>query len=294
MEKILKNCFDTFLTNLIPFESEKELVSFQMGAIFSCLQRSFSFLELCEAGSFARELTTIRGYSSRDLLAVCPEKIFPWSPADAIAELKNVLKGKFPGIKGIYNNKCCVKIPLGNTPFETVQIFPAIFKGYMQTTLGMKPYYSILNPEGVWTYISPKAQQDYLDAIDIPRDGMVRKMIRLLKAWKYYYLVPINSYYLELCIAKYAKSQDYMIYDIDFKAILQLLYDTNLENVKDPVGISGYIKPCNSEIQKQNILVKIEADLLRATIAVELRAMDLAECLNLWNTIFCKRFPINW
>ena len=136
--------------------------------------------------------------------------------------------------------------------------------------------------------VSPELAQ----SVDKQFDGMVKPLIRFLKAWKYYCNVPISSFYLELRVAKYASQQAIIIYSWDIRNIFKLLWDNQLAALQDPKGISGYIAPCLSDAKKTEALSKLKTALTRADKARDAeKEEDISEAFYYWNLIFNDHFP---
>ena len=88
---------------------------------------------------------------------------------------------------------------------------------------------------------SPDAHRAYVEDLDLNLDGKLRPLIRLLKAWKHFREVPISSFYLELRCVEYAFDETMIVYTVDFPNVLQVLWDDQFSDVRDPKRISGYV-----------------------------------------------------
>jgi hypothetical protein len=104
--------------------------------------------------------------------------------------------------------------------------------------------------------------------------------------------VPIQSFYLELRVAKYASVESSIIYSIDVKNILKLLWDNQLAAMQDPVGISGLIYPCSSDTKKTDALSKLGTALVRAQKAREAEeAGKVKDAFDWWDLLYDNKFP---
>ena len=113
-----------------------------------------------------------------------------------------------------------------------------------------------------------------------------------MKAWKYFKQVPISSFYLELRVAKYANSEQTIVYDIDVKQVLSHLWDCQLASMQDPEGVSGYINPCKSDADLKDALSKLDTARTRANMAREAEASsDTKEAFRCWGLLYDGRFP---
>jgi hypothetical protein len=100
-----------------------------------------------------------------------------------------------------------------------------------------------------------------------------------------------QSYQKQLRITKYAESENSIIYDIDMKRVMAKLHENQLARIQDPMGISGYIKPCISEAKKDDALSKLQTGLTRAENAYSYREKDLDKCFEWWDKFFAGKFP---
>ena len=291
MPKIIQEGFQTLISSIIPTKNEHRKALVNIGEATLCLAENFGCYEFFEAGSYFEGQTAIRGYSDTNYFAVCPEENISNSSSVTLKKFKDALQSSFALIKDISITMSSIQIPFGNIAPESLSITPAVYRGFTQTPYGKQRYFTIPTYKGKWINVSPEAHNNYLTANDIRLGGKLRPLIQLLKAWKYFYTVPISSFYLELLITRYAEKENTIVYDIDFKEILRLLCDINLGSIADPLGISGRVNACSSEAQKRNAFSQVVADLKRAEIAVEIRTEDPAKAASLWNIIFSKRFP---
>ena len=138
---------------------------------------------------------------------------------------------------------------------------------------------------------SPGAHNAYVQKHDERLGGKLKPLIRLVKAWKFYNNVPIRSFYLELRVTKYAEGEATIIYDIDLKRIMKMLDDNQLASIRDPMGISGLIEACSTDVKRRDALSKLSTGLGRAEKAVDRRDGDLDKCFYWWNMFFDGRFP---
>jgi hypothetical protein len=103
--------------------------------------------------------------------------------------------------------------------------------------------------------------------------------------------VPISSFYLELRTTKYAEGETSIVYDIDVKRVMKILYDNDLPSIQDPMGISGYVKACSTDAKRDDALSKVKTGFTRADKAVENREKNLDDCFNWWNLFYNYEFP---
>ena len=139
---------------------------------------------------------------------------------------------------------------------------------------------------------SPDAHNEYVRSVDSKLSSKVKPLIRFIKAWKYLQNVPISSFYLELRVAKYASSETSILYSIDVKRVFALLDNIDLAQIRDPMGISGYISPCKSDADLSIAKSKVSTALSRATKACEAEERDnIKEAFDWWDKLFAYKFP---
>ncbi|EME68725.1 hypothetical protein H261_16902 [Paramagnetospirillum caucaseum] len=152
--------------------------------------------------------------------------------------------------------------------------------------------YEIADGNGGWMEVSPDAHNHYVAEVDKKHGGKVKPLIRFIKAWKYYRDVPINSFYLEMRVAKYANGESSIVYDIDVKQILTMLSGNELAAMQDPMGVSGYIYPCKTDAFKQDALSKLKTAATRAEKARVAEANnDTKTAFDSWRLLYNDKFP---
>ncbi len=239
MPKTLEEGFDTFLGRLVPLSSEHDAAVSHKNSVKSCFENNFKCYEFFETGSFGNA-TGVRHHSDTDYFAVCPSDKFPSNSSTMLRTAKEALQSTFWQTTGIEVRTPAVRIPFGTYASETIEVTSCNFIGMIDTPVGNKPYYNIADYSGGWMNSSPKAHNSYVKREDDRLGGKLKPLIRLIKAWKFYNSVPINSFYLELRATKYAEDEKAVIYDIDLHHIIKKLYDNDLASIQDPMGISGY------------------------------------------------------
>lgn len=139
---------------------------------------------------------------------------------------------------------------------------------------------------------SPDAHKAYVAYINDKLGGKVKPLIRFLKAWKFFRDVPISSFYLELRVAKYAAGEKSILYDIDVKTLLCQLRDNELADMQDPMGVSGYIRACKSDVQYQDAISKLKTAASRAENARECTAKEnISDAFGWWRLVYNYEFP---
>ena len=287
MATTVEEGFRDFLKRLTPSSSESEAAKRHRASICDCLDRAFEIIRFFRTGSFGNG-TSIRHYSDVDYFAVIPPKHLSSSSATVLDNVREVLDRRFPRT-GVTVRTPAVVVPFGTEKAEWTEVVPA---GSVKNPESQFPVYKIAAGGGAWTHSSPETHNSYVAHVDKQLGNKVKPLVRLLKAWKFFQKVPILSFYLELRVSKYASGEAGIVYSVDVKRVLQLLWDRRLAPIQDPTGISGNIYPCSSDAKQSEALSKLETALQRAEKAVDAEGEgNIADAFYWWDKLFGGNFP---
>jgi hypothetical protein len=281
--------FDTFLTRLAPLTSEHDKAKSHKDSVKGCMENNFKCYDFFETGSFGGG-TGIRHHSDTDYFAVCPNDEVWTDSGYTLRKVRDALQNTFPRTPEIGVNTPAVKIPFGQYASETLELTPATFNGLVETPVGSKPSYNIPDFNDGWMKSSPLAHNAYVKREHDRLNSKVKPLIQLIKAWKYYQNVPISSFYLELRVTKYAEGETSIIYDIDVYRVFSHLENIALANLQDPMGISGYVKACKTDAQKETATSKLATAASRSKKAYENREKP-DDAFYWWNLLYNDLFP---
>ena len=287
MVKTVEEGFRIFHSRLTPTGVESEAAKRHRASIEACLKNNFEITRFFRTGSFGNG-TSIRGYSDVDYFASIPTKNLKQNSDATLRVVRDVLDGRFPNTSVTVRTPA-ILVPFGTDASEFTEVVPADF-----ITKDKNDYhiYEIADGAGGWMKSSPDAHNAYVTVVDGKLSNKVKALVRFLKAWKYYLNVPISSFYLELQIAKYASGENSIVYSIDVKNVLKMLWDNQLAAIQDPKGISGYIYSCSTDAKKSDVLSKLETALVRAQKAREAEeAEKISDAFYWWNLVFAEKFP---
>ncbi|WP_407525706.1 nucleotidyltransferase [Lacibacter sp. MH-610] len=290
MARTLDQGFDTFLSWLVPLSSEHDKAKSHKDSVNSCMVNNFKCSNFFETGSFGNG-TGVRHHSDTDYFAVCPSSEFWTDSGYTLRKVKEALQNTFWKTKEIEVRSPAVRIPFGSYASETLEVTPATRNGLVSTPVGDKYSYDIPNSDGGWMQSSPGAHNSYVNRENDRLGGKLKPLIRLIKAWKFYNNVPISSFYLELRTTKYAEGESSIVYDIDVKRVMKILYDNDLPSIQDPMGISGYVKACSTEAKREDALSKVKTGYTRAEKAVEKRESNVDDAFYWWKLFYNNEFP---
>jgi len=289
MPKSLDQGFDAFIERLKPLPSEHDKAVFHKDSVYRCLSNNFECSSLFETGSFGNG-TGVRHYSDTDYFAICPGSKLWADSAFTLRKFKEALQYTFSRTPNIEVKSPSVQIPFGYYKSETMEVTPATRNGLVSTPVGNKYSYDIPDYQGGWMQSSPGAHNEYVNRQNNRLDGKLKPLIKMVKAWKFYNSVPITSFYLELRVTKYAEGESSIIYDIDLKRIMTLLFDNSLASIRDPMGISGMVPACRTAAKKDIALSKLSTGKTRAEKANAQRD-NPDNAFAWWNLFFNDKFP---
>lgn len=286
MPRTIDEGFRDFLVKLTPSAVESAAAQSHRGSIEACLKSNFGLNRFMRIGSFGNG-TSISGCSDVDYLACLPNSQLTQSSTYSLSKVRNALDARFPNT-GVQVSCPAVVVPFGTKRSEITEVVPA---DYVKVNNGYKVY-DIADCAGEWMNASPDAHNAYVRYVDNKLGGKVKPLIRFIKAWKYFRNVPISSFYLELRVAKYADSEASIVYDIDVKRVLRSLWDNQLANMQDPMGISGYIPACKTEPFRADALSKLLTAVVRAEKAREAADKgNIKDAFDWWRMLYNDQFP---
>ncbi|QRR03085.1 nucleotidyltransferase domain-containing protein [Dyadobacter sandarakinus] len=290
MPKSLEEGFETFIGWLKPLQSEHTTAASHKDSVRRCMENNFGCTSFFETGSFGNG-TGVRHYSDTDYFARCPSDKFFNDSGYTLRKVKEALQYTFPRTVGIEVKSPAVRIPFGKYASERLELTPAYYYGLVNTPMGEKYSYNIPSHDGGWMQSSPGAHNAYVNRENDRLNGKLKPLIQLVKAWKYYNQVPIYSFYLELRVTKYAEKESAIVYDIDLRNIFKFLYDNNLPDIQDPMGISGYVKACKSDAKKTIALSRLGTGYSRVLKAYDNRTSSIDNAFYWWNLFYNSEFP---
>ena len=258
------------------------------GSIEACLKNNFVLTRLFRTDSTGNG-TSISGYSDVDYFASLGRDDLSADSTSTLTRIRDALTTRFPNT-GVRVNCPAVKVPFGRVVSETTEIVPADYV----TRVGNQNYivYDIPNCAGGWMRSSPDAHNDYVRTIDNKHTGKVKPLIRFIKAWKFFNLVPISSFYLELRVAKYADREPSILYEYDVQRIFNLLFSNNLSALQDPMSVSGLIAPCKTQVMLDDARSKVLTASVRANKALEaFQNNQIKDAFYWWGLLWAGKFP---
>ncbi len=285
--RMIDEGFRLFLDSLIPGDDESYVAEDCREDIKECLDDNFGLYAFFPGGSFLNG-TSIRGYGGVDYFASVDFDSVPDDSVSLLAAVSDALDRRFPNT-GVAVRAPAVVVPLGVDGGKTIGVIPARLAG--QTSDGYR-IYAIADGTGGWMKSSPDAHSAYIAAIDHDLDGKLRPLIRFLKAWKYFRNAAISSFYLELRCTEYASGEKMIVYSVDFRNVLELLWDDQLADVYDREGVSGRVSARSAGVDREAALSRLRSAIYHTTRAQDTAAQgDVEEAFRYWNRVFNRHFP---
>lgn len=286
MPRSVEEGFSEFLLKLRASSTESVAAASHRASVEACLRANFGLLRFTRIGSFGNG-TSISGFSDVDYLAALPRSQLTSSSTYSLTKVRDALAGRFP-LSGVRVNTPAIGIYFGGISSETIEVVPADAVGEER---GFKVY-EIADGEGAWMRASPDAHNAYVARVDAALGGRVKPLIRFVKAWKFLRDVPISSFYLEMRVARYAEGERIIFYDIDMERVLSDLLVGGLPAMRDPRGFGGFIRPCRTEVLRQDALLKLNTAVGRLEKAVAASQNGQAEDAFYWlRMVYGGNFP---
>lgn len=286
MPRTVDEGFRDFLPKLTASEAETTSAKFHRESVEARLTQDFGLYRLFRIGSFGNG-TSISGYSDVDYLASLKNNFYYASSNYSLSKVRDSLDARFPRT-GVRVSCPAVLVPFGSSRSEAHEIVSGDF---IEATDGFHAY-RIPDCNDGWMRVSPEAHIYYVNEVHKKLGYKVKPLIRFIKAWKYFRDVPISSFYLEMRVAKYALTEPSIIYDWDVQRVLKLLWDVQLASIQDPMGVSGYISACKTEVMRKDALSKLETALVRVNNAREAAEKgNVSVAFDWWRLVYNYEFP---
>lgn len=284
------DAFTQFSASLRTQAYETQAAASHRTSIESRLQASFGMSAFFRTGSFGNG-TNVTGYSDVDYFAVIPTENLKGDSGATLAALANDLRLRFPTTSGIRVDNPGVIIPFGLDGAEATEIVPVDLTG--QTHLGFRQF-DMPDGSGGWKFSAPESHKAYMKSLDDDLGGNARRLVRIVKAWKYFRGVQIKSFYLEMFVARYCKTESIILFEHDVRTVLRLLVEGGLAPIIDPrfPNDGVFLHPCNTELQRSDSLASAVRASGWAEEAVEANSNSkVGRAFERWDLVFNGNFP---
>lgn len=218
--------------------------------------------------------TAIRPVKDIDVLVVFSNNGSSHRHSDTFfASAKGLLKNLFPDSR---IDADMGELVLESTTGVTIELVPAL-----RRTVGG---YLIVGRNGSWIRTNPPLKAAYTEGRDRMLDGKFRPMVRLLKKWRTFTDVPINSWHVE---AMAGHILDRPIESYEHAMLRFFNAGMTALDIPDPDGIGGlFTTEMSSDVRER---IERTFDASRQTVDAALRSQvsgDLPACSGYWSSIF--------
>jgi len=277
--------FRVFVERLTPSGGESRAATMHRASIKACLEKSFGMEDFFRTGSFGNG-TSIRGFSDVDYFAQIPRERLKADSTLTLSGIRYALDRRFPDT-GVRVSCPAIRVPFGSNE-EATEIVPADYLGSHNDFR----IYEIPDSEGGWMYASPDAHNWYVRDVDRSLGGKVKPLVRLIKAWKYYWKIRASSFYLEIATTQYAQSLQDIDYPFDVAQVLSILLDTQLAPIQDPMGVSGEIRASANRLHLKDAIVRLSRTVSRTDDAVLAQICGKTSlAFDNWRILYNNHFP---
>lgn len=247
---------DILVKHFTPSPTEFDAARGHRNSIETRLKSDLDAYRMFETGSLSHG-TAVSQVSDADYFVWLPGP--KPSAGTALDRVRNSLNNRFSNTTFRVSSPAVV-CTFASTA-RSVEIIPAYINGDYS--------YSIPDPQsGGWMESNPQNHLTYVTEANKKHDGDTKKMIRLLKAWKYRKNVPISSFYLEMRGAKHAAGIGGFIVFWDLCLTLEKMVETGLSAMNDPTKTGPRFNACSTEAYRQNALSKTRTAAVHARRAV--------------------------
>ncbi|WP_378148158.1 hypothetical protein ACFJGV_08005 [Cnuibacter sp. UC19_7] len=264
-------------------EERDELEGLRDGVVATLLD-SGAIVSAVDAGSYRRG-TEVGGSSHWDVVAVlAPARRV--SLAQALDALRDAIAVAVPDVVPVNGAATAagatvvagadsLLVRRSSSDATGVRLIPAIESGTRAASD------TVLLPDAArrWVAARPAARDALFDRIDA--DGSLRRLVRLVLAWKHRFAVPLSSYWLETAVLRQALQQRSFDPLWDLCWIFEQAVDDDLSAIPDPTSPSGRqpVRPAPTLARRIELQYVVEAAARRVRDAVNAYLDDDTEAV---------------
>ncbi|MFD7011842.1 hypothetical protein [Rhodococcus jostii] len=254
----------TYLAERQPQQWHRDEVSRYRQRILGILESEFTVFNFFQSGSFQHG-TAVTPHSDVDYMACLSVTHKTGSSTTILNKVRDLLKKELVEARDVYVDRPTVKIEFSGLVAE-YESTPAFY----ERTVGDEVVRQIPASGGAWREAAPEAHLKFVREVDKKHSGGVRRLARLLKAWKYENAVPISSFYLEMRAAEHGMNRDSLWSLYSLQHIVNKLVSTEVAAMNDPARLVNRIAPCSAETNRTIALARLrtlEKNLIEANRA---------------------------
>jgi hypothetical protein len=285
----VSQAFDQFAETLKYAPVETAAAASHRSSIEACLRAKFGMTSFFRNGSFGNG-TNVAGHSDVDYFAVIPSENLKQRSGVTLEAMAAALRTRFPTTPNIRVNGPAVQLPFGVGGSEHTEVVPVDHVG--TTLLGYRQFDMPDGKDG-WMFSAPESHNDCVLFEDRRLGGKLRPLIRLVKAWKYFWSVPIKSFYLEMTTVSACRGEEVIVYSIDLKRVFGQLFNSGLQPIVDPRFAAQTITGIGGEYARTDALSKVKNALKWAEEACVAEGDGRKKlAFDKWDLVFNTEFPL--
>lgn len=270
-----------------PQPSELGAAKLHRGVVRTRLDKSFDVSRLVPIGSHARG-TAIRTFSDLDVMVVLRRNEAKWGGSivqstTLVNRVREDLALRFP-LTDVRADAQAVVIRFAQGQ-QSLDVVPALFQRFDR----QRPVVAIPNGDAGWMETSPEAHNKLFAEADERTGSKLRKVVQLLRWWKYSRAnpIPLASFYLDMVMAASGLFIGVKPYTHCLYEAFKHLSDRECRGWRDPLGISGVVFAANTEVKAAAAVNAVEYafDHAKAALAAEV-VKDFEEANRQWSIVF--------
>lgn len=245
--------FGEFVSRLDPPRTVLETAVRRCNEIQGAILRSLQLSRVVRVGSFYKG-TAIKNASDLDLFVVVRREDVRWAgdfvlSTTLLDNIRSAIVDRYPN-SSIGRDGCAVCVSFANG--ASIDVVPAIFANPLRTG---HPLYLIPDGESGWLETSPDAQRQFFAAADLRAGGKLRRAVQVIKAWAHYReaALPLSSFYVETVLGASGVAEGARTYSAVLADAWQILASRGPSALRDPLGISGHIRPTRTKRQAESV-----------------------------------------
>jgi Second Messenger Oligonucleotide or Dinucleotide Synthetase domain len=242
---LTKDMLPDYVTTLVPPPYDRRTVAERKDQIVAALESAgIDVVSKFETGSFSHG-TGIKNKADVDLMVWASLTQKPSLPSSALDRFRKALRDYLSALS-VSTSSPTVKIKFWSAPH--FEVAPAFYGSEINGTT----VYDIGGRRDEWIKSAPSAHNALVNQQNDRLYRKVKPLIRLVKAWKYHVGAPVSSFYLEMRVTEYVKTEIAIVYYIDLRRALRAIVNNDVADMNDPGGIAGRIPACSSDDKRSN------------------------------------------
>lgn len=243
--------FDQYLAACSPQDHHKAEVRRYRERIRTVVATNNRLMGFFQSGSFQHG-TAVMPHSDVDYIARIHFEDRPGSSNTILNNLRDLLR------RELQEATVTVARPTVTIDFPGLLPHYEITPAYLKRTSASGDSVLLIPASGgEWREAAPEAHNEFVAEMDRKHRGDVRKLARLLKAWKYENAVNVSSFYLEMRAAEHGKNKDSIHLLTSIRDVVTTLVNQGLPAMNDPTKLVSRISSCSSQSAQTAAMVDL-------------------------------------